>query len=118
MKRLAPRQRRCKLIRSKISERADRVRLSVHKTSQHIYATLFAPNGSYTIGSISSLSKVIREQDFGQGKIKRAAAIGASIAELAKSKGISQVAFDRSGYKYHGCVKALAEGAREAGLDF
>lgn len=118
MKRLAPRQRRCRLTRRKIAEQDNRLRLTVNKTSQHIYAQIFTPDGAQVLASASSVEKEIRSKDFGPGRLKLSEVIGGLVAERAKAKGITQVAFDRSGYKYHGCVKALAEGARAAGLDF
>lgn len=118
MKKVLPRQRRCKAIRGKIGEQSSRMRLTVHKSSQHIYAQIFTPDGSQVIACASSVEKDIKAKDFGSGKIKLSEAIGSLVAERAKAKGIVQVAFDRSGYKYHGCVKALADGARAAGLEF
>jgi len=118
VKRVLPRQRRCKLIRRKIAEQMDRVRLTVHRSSQHIYAQIFTPDGGQVLACASSVEKEIKSQDFGSGKINLSTAIGKLLAERAKSKGIVRVAFDRSGYKYHGCIKALADGARESGLEF
>lgn len=116
--RVSPRERRCKLIRSKIAKQQDRVRLTVHRSSQHIYAQVFTADGSTVLACASSVEKEVKAQDFGTGKIKLSEAIGKLVAERAKAKGISKVAFDRSGYRYHGCIKALADGAREAGLEF
>lgn len=118
MKKVLPRQRRCRSIRGVIAEQADRMRLTVHKSSQHIYAQIFTPDGGQVLACASSVEKDIKAKDFGPGKIKLSEAIGALVAERAKAKGIVKVAFDRSGYKYHGCVKALADGARAAGLEF
>lgn len=118
MNRVLPRKKRCTLIRRKIAERADRMRLTVNKSSKHIYAQVFSADGSKVLVSASTVEKDIRSKDFGTGRIKRSEAIGRLVAERAKAKGISQVAFDRSGYKYHGRIKALADGAREAGLEF
>lgn len=109
---------RCKKIRRKIAEQSDRMRLTVHKSSQHIYAQIFTPDGSSVLACASSVEKDLKSKDFGSGKIKLSEAIGTLVAERAKAKGIVKVAFDRSGYKYHGCVKALADAAREAGLEF
>lgn len=94
------------------------MRLTVHKSSQHIYAQVFTPDGAQVLASASSVEKDIKAKDFGPGKIKLSEAIGQLVAERAKAKGITQVAFDRSGYKYHGCIKALADGARASGLEF
>lgn len=109
---------RTKVTRRKIAEQTDRMRLTVHKSSQHIYAQIFTPDGSQVLACASSLEKDLRDKDFGQGKLKLSEAIGQLVATRAKAKGIVKVAFDRSGYKYHGCVKALADGARAAGLEF
>ena len=118
VKKVLPRQRRCKLTRRKIAEQVDRLRLTVHRSVQHIYAQVFTPDGSQVLACASSVEKEIKAQDFGPGNLKLAEAIGRLVAERAKAKGIVRVAFDRSGYKYHGCVKALADGARANGLEF
>ena len=118
VKRVLPRERRSKLTRCKIANQTERMRLTVHRSSQHIYAQVFTPDGATVIAAASSVEKDIRSKDFGPGKIKLAEAIGSLVAERAKAKGVVQIAFDRSGYKYHGCIKALADGAREGGLKF
>ena len=94
------------------------VYLSVHRTAQHIYAQVFAPRGSAVLASASSLEAELRtkKDEIGPGKLKMAEAVGKLVAERAKDKGITKIAFDRSGYKYHGRVKALAEAARANGL--
>ncbi len=109
---------RTKVTRRKIAEQTERMRLTVHKSSQHIYAQIFTPDGAQVLACASSVEKEIKDQDFGSGKLKLSEAIGKLVATRAKAKGIVKVAFDRSGYKYHGCVKALAEGARDGGLEF
>ncbi len=93
------------------------LRLSVHRTSQHIYAQIFDPQ-SKVLASSSTLEKSVREALKGTGNATAAAAVGKSIAEKAKAAGITRVAFDRSGFKYHGRIKALADAARENGLEF
>ena len=93
-------------------------RLCVHRTPQHIYAQIIAPEGNRVIVSASTLSKDLREGLKVTGNIAAAAAVGKEIATRAKEAGIESVAFDRSGFKYHGRVKALADAAREAGLKF
>ena len=93
-------------------------RLSVHRSAQHIYAQVFSACGSKVLASASSLEPEIRKDLANGGNIGAAAVIGKLIAERAKQAGIEQVAFDRSGFQYHGRVKALAEAAREAGLKF
>ena len=92
------------------------MRLSVHRTPQHIYAQVFDP-GSQVVASASTLQKDVAEGLKGTGNIEAAKAVGKAIAERAKAKGITRVAFDRSGFKYHGRIKALADAAREAGLE-
>jgi large subunit ribosomal protein L18 len=93
------------------------VRLSVHRTPQHIYAQVFDPQ-SRVIASASTLQKDVAGGLKNTGNVEAAKAVGRAIAERTKAKGITQVAFDRSGFKYHGRIKALAEAAREAGLEF
>ncbi len=92
-------------------------RLCVNRTPRHIYAQIIAPSGSEVLASASSLEKEIKANiSSGGGNVDAAAMIGKIIAERAKSAGIERVAFDRSGYRYHGRVQALAEAAREHGL--
>jgi large subunit ribosomal protein L18 len=94
-------------------------RLCVHRTPRHIYAQIIAPEGGKVVASASTVEKQFRESNGGHsGNATAAAAIGKTIAERAKSAGVAKVAFDRSGFRYHGRVKALAEAAREYGLDF
>ena len=94
-------------------------RLSVNRSPRHIYAQVFEPDGSRVLAAASTLDKEVREQlDGGSGNVAAAALVGQAIAQRARNAGIARVAFDRSGYKYHGRVKALAEAAREHGLDF
>jgi large subunit ribosomal protein L18 len=116
MEKKVSRLKRARRARAKIRElRA--VRLSVHRTAQHIYAQVFDTE-SKVLASASTLQKDVAEGLKGTSNVEAAKAVGRAIAERAKAKGITQVAFDRSGYKYHGRVKALAEAAREAGLEF
>lgn len=93
-------------------------RLSIHKTSQHIYAQVISGDGARTLASASTTQSVIKSALKGTGNMIAAAEVGKYIAEKAISAGITEVAFDRSGFKYHGRVKALADAAREAGLKF
>ena len=109
------RLRRARRSRSKIRELGVN-RLSVNRTPRHIYAQVISPEGDKVLASASTLEKDIRGG--ATGNIDAAANIGKLIAERAKSAGISSVAFDRSGFKYHGRVKALADAAREGGLEF
>ena len=110
------RLRRATRTRAKLRE-LKVLRLSVHRTSQHIYAQIFDPQ-SKVLAAASTLDKSVCEALKGTGNATAAAAVGKSIAERAKAAGISRVAFDRSGFKYHGRVKALADAARENGLEF
>ncbi len=111
------RLRRAKRSRAKISELGAN-RLVVFRTPRHIYAQLIAPTGSEVIASASTLDKDVAAQLDNTGNIAAASVVGTVIAERAKAKGVESVAFDRSGFRYHGRVKALAEAAREAGLQF
>jgi large subunit ribosomal protein L18 len=110
------RQRRARRTRVRISLQGVH-RLCVHRTPQHIYAQIIAPEGNRVVASASTLTKELRGGLKSTGNIAAAAAVGKEIAERAKKAGIEKVAFDRSGFKYHGRVKALAEAAREAGLN-
>lgn len=101
--------------RHKIRELGEH-RLTVNRTPRHIYAQVIAPCGGVVLASASTVEKDLREG--ATSNIEAASKIGALIAERAKAAGITRVAFDRAGYKYHGRVKALAEAAREAGLEF
>lgn len=110
------RLRRAARTRAKIRE-LKTLRLSVHRTSQHIYAQIFDVD-SKVLAVASTLQKDVRGDLKGTGNVTAAAAVGKAIAEKAKAAGIKQVAFDRSGFKYHGRIKALADAARENGLEF
>lgn len=109
--------RRARKARAKIAQLAVH-RLSVHRTPRHIYAQIIAPEGGKVLASASTLEKDVRKGMKNSGNVAAAAIVGARIAEKAKSAGIDTVAFDRSGFRYHGRVKALADAAREAGLKF
>lgn len=111
------RLRRLRKSRSKIAESKVH-RLCVHRTPRHIYAQLIAPAGGVTLASASSLEADVRGSVKYTGNVEAAKAVGKMVAERAKEKGVVDVAFDRSGFKYHGRVKALADAAREAGLNF
>jgi large subunit ribosomal protein L18 len=111
----ATRQRRARRTRVRISLQGIH-RLCVHRTPQHIYAQIIAPEGNRVVASASTLTKELRDGLKSTGNIAAAAAVGKAIAVRAKQAGVEQVAFDRSGFKYHGRIKALAEAAREAGL--
>jgi len=112
------RLRRAARARAKIRELGT-YRLCVHRTPRHIYAQVIAPDGGKVVVSASTLDKGLRESLGGSGGNRRAAVtVGKAIAERATSAGIERVAFDRSGFRYHGRVKALADAAREGGLEF
>lgn len=91
-------------------------RLTVHRTPRHMYAQVFSSDGSTVLASASTLDKDLRQGS--TGNVDAAAKVGALIAERAKAAGIEKVAFDRGGFKFHGRVKALADAAREGGLEF
>lgn len=94
-------------------------RLCVYRTPRHIYAQVIAPSGGEIVASASTLDKDVRQGIEGStGNTAAAGVIGKVIAERAKAAGVERVAFDRSGFKYHGRVKALADAARESGLEF
>jgi large subunit ribosomal protein L18 len=94
-------------------------RLTVHRTPRHIYAQVIAPNGSEVVASASTLDKALAgDISGGTGNASAAAVVGKVIAERAKAAGVGRVAFDRSGFRYHGRVKALADAARDSGLEF
>ena len=116
MNKNAQRLRRAVKSRAKIRE-LKALRLSVHRTPQHIYAQIFDAN-SKVLAAASTLQKDVREGLKGTGNVSAAAAVGKAIAEKAKAAGITEVAFDRSGFKFHGRIKALADAARENGLQF
>jgi large subunit ribosomal protein L18 len=111
------RLRRARQTRLKIRE-VGAVRLTVHRSNGHIYAQLTSAGGDKVLASASTLEKEVRTQLKSGGNAKAAELIGQRIAQKAREKGIETVAFDRSGYKYHGRVKALAEAARAGGLKF
>ena len=111
------RLRRARKARAKISD-LEVSRLNVHRTPRHIYAQVIAPDGGTVIASASTLEKEVRKGVKSGGNVEAASIVGARIAEKAKAAGVDTVAFDRSGFRYHGRVKALADAAREAGLKF
>jgi len=119
---LKRRLRRKKRVRKKIFGTPERPRLSVYRSLKHIYAQIIDDTRGHTLVSASSLSPEIRERweelKKEGGKTAIARAIGELLGKRAVEAGIKQVAFDRGGFKYHGRVKALAEGARSAGLEF
>ncbi|MCK9530086.1 MAG: 50S ribosomal protein L18 [Gammaproteobacteria bacterium] len=113
----ASRIRRATRSRAKIRELGE-YRLTVHRTPRHIYAQVIAPNGSQVVAAASTVQAELKSGLKYSGNIDAASAVGKAIAEKAKAAGVTKVAFDRSGFKYHGRVKALADAARQNGLDF
>ena len=111
------RLRRARRSRAKIRELGV-ARLTIHRTPRHMYAQIIGPDGGTVVVSASTLQKEVREALDSTGNIAAAAVVGRSIAEKAKADGGTRVEFDRSGFQYHGRVKALAEAARENGLEF
>jgi large subunit ribosomal protein L18 len=109
--------RRARKTRAKIAE-LGAIRLSVHRSNSHIYAQVIDATGGKVVASASSLDKDLREQIKNGGNVDAAKLVGQRIAEKAKQAGVEQVSFDRSGFAFHGRVKALADAAREAGLQF
>lgn len=91
-------------------------RLCVHKTAMHTYAQIIAPNGEQVIASAATVEKTIKAAAKHTGNIEAAKLVGKLLAERAKINGVEKVAFDRSGFKYHGRIKAVADAARESGL--
>ena len=109
--------RRARKTRAKIAE-LKMVRLSVHRTNGHIYAQVIDETGGKVLASASTLEAEVRGQLKNGSNVEAAVLVGKRVAEKAKAAGVENVAFDRSGFKYHGRVKALAEAAREGGLVF
>jgi large subunit ribosomal protein L18 len=121
-KSLSPRKRRHLRVRARISGTAERPRLNVFRSNEHTYAQVIDDTAGHTLVAASTLEPSIREQfsedNDGHRRIAEATVVGRVLAERAKEKGVSSVVFDRGGYKFHGRVKAVAEAAREAGLEF
>ena len=111
------RQRRARKTRARIAEQKV-VRLAIHRTNLHIYAQVISADGGKVLASASTLEAEVRTSIPHGGNIAAAAIVGKRIAEKAKSAGVTAVAFDRSGNRYHGRIKALADAARENGLQF
>ncbi|MBT8422731.1 MAG: 50S ribosomal protein L18 [Gammaproteobacteria bacterium] len=109
------RQRRARKTRARIKE-LGMPRLSVHRTPRHIYAQLIAADGGSVVAVAATTQKDLASGLKSTGSVEAATAVGKAIAEKAKAAGIEQVAFDRSGFRYHGRVKAVADAARENGL--
>lgn len=114
-------QRRARIkrrIRSTIRGTAEQPRLTVYKSNKHVYAQLVDDRSGHTLASSSTLSDDIAGKIGDKSRVEAAEIVGADLADKARESGIEEVVFDRSGYRYHGIVKSLAEGAREGGLKF
>ena len=116
MKKVQSRIRRARRTRAKIRELGVH-RLSVHRTPRHMYAQVIGPDGGTVVASASTVEKDVRGALKYTGNVEAAAAVGKAVAEKTKAAGVTRVAFDRSGFRYHGRVKALADAARENGLE-
>lgn len=112
------RKRRHVWVRARISGTAERPRLNVFRSLEHIYAQVIDDTAGHTLVSASTIDRELRDKVAGKGKSEAAKMVGELIAKRAQQVGIQTVVFDRGGYRFHGRVKALAEGAREAGLKF
>ena len=108
--------RRARRTRAKIRELGV-PRLTVHRTPRHIYAQVIAGDGATVVAAVSTVQEDVRKSLKSTGNVDAAVAVGKAIADKAKSVGVDRVAFDRSGFRYHGRVKALADAAREQGLN-
>jgi large subunit ribosomal protein L18 len=118
-KALSPRKRRHVRVRAKVSGTAQRPRLNVFRSSAHIYVQVIDDMAGHTLAAASDLDEdVLKAVGDGAPKTARAKAVGQVIAERAKNMGIDTVVFDRGGFLYHGRIKAVADGAREGGLEF
>jgi large subunit ribosomal protein L18 len=111
-------ERRVRRTRAKLHGTAERPRLSVFRSSQHIYAQVIDDDAGTTLATVSTLSADVKAAAADANKTGAAKTVGQAIAKLCQSKGIKKVVFDRGGYQYHGRITALAEAAREAGLEF
>jgi large subunit ribosomal protein L18 len=118
VKRLSDRKVRHLRVRKRISGTPERLRLNVFRSSAHIYAQIIDDTKGHTLVAASSIDTAVRSDLDGQVKMAKSQAVGKLIAERAREKGITKVAFDRGGYRYHGRIKAVAEAAREGGLEF
>lgn len=118
IKSMNARKRRHQRIRMKISGTSARPRLNVFRSLSHIYAQVIDDEAGHTLVSASTVDRGLASELQGKSKKEQAALVGKMLANRAQASGIKQVVFDRGGYRYHGRVKALADGAREGGLEF
>ena len=112
------RLRRHRRVRKKVEGKETRPRLSVFRSARHIYAQIIDDTRGHTLASASTSDRELKNELEGLKKREQARLIGETLARRAKSQGVTRVVFDRGGYRYHGRVRSLAEGAREAGLEF
>jgi large subunit ribosomal protein L18 len=112
------RKKRHKRIRMRVEGTAERPRLNVFRSLRHIYAQLIDDEKGHTLLSASTLDAEVAERADGKNKTEQAKVVGELLAQRALGKGVTEIVFDRGGYRYHGRVKALAEGARAGGLQF
>lgn len=117
-KRAEGRKRRHNRVRRRVTGTPERPRLNVFRSDKHIYAQVIDDLAGHTLVAASTLDHDLRSEAEGKSKLERAKLVGQLVAERAKAAGVSQVVFDRGGFRYHGRIKALADGAREAGLEF
>ena len=117
-KRLLARRRRHRRVRKKVFGTAERPRLNVFRSLRRIHAQIIDDERGHTLVAISTLDNIVSDELAGLDKTAQAKVVGKALAERAQAKGIQNIVFDRGGYKYHGRVKALADSAREAGLEF
>lgn len=117
-RKLSPREQRAARIRKKLSGSAERPRLTVFKSNKHIYAQVIDDASGTTLAAASTLSKELKDALDDADKTGAAKAVGKLVAEKAKAANVNQVVFDRNGFPYHGRVAAVADAAREAGLEF
>jgi large subunit ribosomal protein L18 len=116
---LSPRKRRQVRVRAKVYGLPERPRLNVFRSANHIYAQVIDDDKGYTLAAASTVEASVKAAiPAGSKKAEEAKIVGSIVAQRAKEKGITQVVFDRAGYIYHGRIKALADGAREGGLQF
>lgn len=112
------RLRRHNRVRRRVSGTAERPRLSVYRSNVHIYAQVIDDSVGRTLAAASTVEKALAEQVSEVAKIEQAKAVGKALAERAKAAGVTKVVYDRGGFKYHGRIQALADAARESGLEF
>jgi large subunit ribosomal protein L18 len=118
LKRLSERKVRHLRVRKRVSGTPERLRLNVFRSSAHIYAQVIDDTKGETVAAASSIDADLRADLAGQPKLAKSVAVGRLVAERALAKGVTKVVFDRGGYRYHGRIKAVADAAREGGLDF